>query len=169
MNNLVSLFNVGFDYAIRRKLTEPFVGVHKRERATHRLTCTKWNVPPGEDENKRKSLREEHVWRRRRNDYALCVLAVPLHRRKEPKVLSQKLKAPIASPAVFDRSGTLDGQRAVLSAMVATHKTPTAMRRLIKRMGKDKCYRLYRTLRKASNRAARLAKRLARRQARKAA
>ena len=95
----------------------------------------------------------------------MSVLAVPLHRRKEPRKLSQRLQAPIDLMPVFNKHGSLAGQRAVLSAMVATHKHPTAMRRKIKTLGKDKCYLLYRVLRKASQRAAKRAKRLARRTA----
>lgn len=166
-NYLVKLFNDGFDYASRKydKPDAEFVGVAKKEHATHRLTCSKWNAPPPTEQNKRHQLREEHIWRRRMGDYALSVLAVPLHRRKEPKQLSQKLKAPIDVMPVFNRNGTIGGMRAVLSAMVATHKHPTAMRRKIKTLGKDKLYLLYRVLRKASQRAAKKAKRLARRAA----
>lgn len=168
-NYLVKLFNDGFDFAVKRydvltKL-EQFSGVARKEHATHRLTCSRWNVPPPTEQNKRHQLREEHIWRRREGAYALSVLAVPLHRRKEPKQLSQKLKAPIDVMPVFNRHGSLGGMRAVLGAMVATHKHPTAMRRKIKTLGKDKCYLLYRVLRKASQRAAKRVKRQARRAA----
>lgn len=160
---LIALFNEGHDFA-RKEKDGSFVGVPKGN-ATHKLYCTKWNPNIPHIENVKLRLRAEKT---RPDGYALAVCAMPLHRRKEPKHLSQKLRAPIAPKGnmpVFNKHGSLNGQRSVLSAMVATHKTPTKMRRLIKTLSADKCYRLYRVLRRASQRAAR---RLARQQRRTA-
>jgi len=147
---LIALFNEGYDFA-RKGKDGQYVGV-PRSKATHFLRCTRWNVNIPFSLDTKARIRAEKT---RPEGWALSVCATPLHRRIGPPP-SQKLKSPIpkGKMPVFDRKGTLEGQRATLIGMVEDHhRTPDKMRRIIRTLSREKCYRLYRVLRRASQRA----------------
>jgi hypothetical protein len=157
---LIALFNDGHDYS--RKLKDGSYEPVPKSKATHKLHCTRWNPNLEHIPDVKSRLRAE---RTRPDGWALSVCATPLRRREGPPP-RQKFKSPIKLMPVYDRQGSLAGQRQVLSAMVETHRTPEKMRRIIRKLSSEKCYQLYRVLRRASQRAEHRIKRKARRAAR---
>lgn len=164
---LIPLFNSGYDYARYDRALERYYGVTNKKKASHRLHCTKWNPNLHYILDVRKRIRAEKT---RPSGWALSVCATPIKRRtpRKPSVRLQRPIADVHDRLIYHKAGSLEGKRAVLVAMTKTHRTPTKMARLIKKMGTEKLDRLYRTLRLANKvarrRAARAAARLLRKQ-----
>lgn len=142
----IGLFNVGYDFV--RIL---FDGVHvdgcTRERATHRLVCTAWNIPPPLISNIRKRLRMEKEWRRK--DYALSVCAIPLKRRQRQPTI--KLRCGLPNAPIYKAASTLLAKREVLAAYGLNRATA----RRLRTMTTAECNRLYDNLLRANRKALR--------------
>jgi len=143
---LIPLFNEGFDFVRKDKLTGRYYGCNKKM-ATHFLRCTRWNPNVPFLPNVKHRLRLE---RTRPSGYALAVCAIPLRRRTIRPKANLRLRFPVVDSWVYRKAGTLDGKRSVLIAMSRGHPTPMKMRKHILHLSSAKCDILYQDLRRAN-------------------
>lgn len=156
---LVALFNEHVDWV---RYDGNLITPTSRDKATHRLVCTRWNTDRELPTHEKKRIRAKKT---RPNGYALAVCAEPVKARREDATL--KLVLPLPHLPLYRVKGTLAGKRKVLSWMVTNAPTPHKLRKLIRTLPNEKCDSMYRNLLRAHRRAVTKFKKLQRRLKRK--